>query len=116
MNLSQFEIMERCEKMVNNNGETKVHSKHAIQIYLACSHFFGDIDEDMFKTLIAYFDEKFKGEPKPKKAKKEKYIHPKIEVDMIEVRRLLELGVPKKHIAKRMGVGLHIIYARIKEN
>jgi hypothetical protein len=58
MNLSPVEILNRCEKMVNLDCN-RPHSKHAIQIYLICSLFLGDIDDRMFKTFLAYYDRKF---------------------------------------------------------
>ena len=40
---------------------------------------------------------------------------PKKEIDMVEVKRLLELKVPKTAIAKKMKISIPTLYARLKE-
>jgi DNA invertase Pin-like site-specific DNA recombinase len=41
---------------------------------------------------------------------------PRTEIDMVEVKRLLELNVPKTAIARKMKISMPTLYARIKEN
>lgn len=40
---------------------------------------------------------------------------PKMEIDMVEVRRLLELKVPKTAIARKMKISMPTLYSRLKE-
>lgn len=58
MNLPPSEILLRCERMVDH-GDNKMHSKHAITMYLIASLFLGDIDDRIFKAFLVYFDKRF---------------------------------------------------------
>lgn len=68
--LSFNEIKERCDRIFNAKSianslddfsDKSAQAKFSIQIYLACSHFFGDITEKQFVMLINYYHEKFGG-------------------------------------------------------
>ena len=63
MKLTPFEVLNRCDKMVDLTDERKPHSKHTITIYLSCALFFGDIDDDIFGSLLKYYGRKFEESP-----------------------------------------------------
>lgn len=96
-----------------NMGNKDPHIKHAIQIYLSCALYFKDITEDTFLQLIRYYDTSNRVIPLPKERKHHR--PQKIDVDMVEVRTLLDLKVPKKTVARKMGISVKTLYGRLSE-
>jgi hypothetical protein len=61
MQLSPLEIMRRCESILDAAvlyPENLSHTRFAINVYLSVSHYLGDIDESVFKILIASYSKR----------------------------------------------------------